>query len=183
VWDKLVLEFNQSNISTQTLYWEDFYMQLEKSNKAETLFCEFFNLLKNWFGIEPVQFSGKELDDMERKDMGNFIAKVNQVIDNVYSIMHKEDYKLRRNNQETSYGFDISREGKELGWFGVWYRIWAEQGDVLILKTNTDMSLDNKELKTTRNKTEYFSLDDFLQSDETDTNIAKYLLQKFNEMK
>jgi hypothetical protein len=132
--DRRIEKYNINNIETKILYWENLFEELKDGGFLnENDVCrEYYNLIKERFGYEPIKFCKGDNDKMKKVEIGKYINKIEHVIYNIEGLIGTNGFKTKSSKMEGEIGFTVSNDKEELGWFGTWFELWAKKGDAII---------------------------------------------------
>jgi len=90
------IKYKINNISTEILYWEDFFEFLKKNSifKINDFCAEYYNLIKNWYGYENNIFFNKENKKMDKLEIGKFVSRIDNLVNTIGDLLSKDGIKL-----------------------------------------------------------------------------------------
>jgi hypothetical protein len=125
------------NEKVSIIYWSDIITLIEEQNlnNSSQLFNEFLKLLKDWFEHKKITFTINQLKIMFDKEIPKTLLELFEIIEQVKKNI-SENNEIIISKAKTSYehGFYVRNEdGKQLFFFGIWYKLWEETGKPLCI--------------------------------------------------
>jgi hypothetical protein len=182
-------KYNKNKIITKIFYWDDFFELLknEKCDQINDLCKEYYDLIKNWYGYEHIQFFKKENLKMEKLEIGKFVDKIENMVYTIGDLLNSNGYKLKYSKAPGEFGFSIfDKKNKEICWFGAWISLWAKTGDVVILtlSSNYENKVEGiKKVVIDDVEFQYFCFDKNVLNDNFNENdFLEKLIYKINDI-
>jgi hypothetical protein len=179
--DERIKRYNQFNINTNILHWDEFFEFIKRNITfpiANNTFLEYFNLLKDWYGYEHIEFFKRENNKVEKKEMGKLLHKAEKTIYTIEDLLSSNGYKIKESKQNGELGFSIlNNSNKDLGWFGIWFELWAKNGDIIIFT----ISSQKENRKNYNLFEEIFTNTKIFLFDDIEYKYVSYDTQIFNE--
>ena len=131
---------NKSDICIKTIFWNEI-INIIKQNDLHLIsdrFNDFYELLKSWFEIDPIVFSGMEVNYMFNSEIPKILTKLYSIIDEVKDYC-SQIYSVSKSMNNQEYGVYIkNRDDKKLLlYLGIWYPFWEKYGCPLCYGVDT----------------------------------------------
>ena len=183
-------KYNKKNILIDIKYWDVLFELLKKNNidQINDICMEYYNLIKNWYGYEHIQFYKKENNKMDKLEIGKFVNKIEEMVETIGDLLVSNGYKIKHSKVSGDFGFSIfDKKNVELCWFGAWISLWAKTGDVVILTLSSNIENKIKDIKSITidgNDIQYFCFDETVIDDNyNEKQFLGQLMDKINEIK